>query len=110
MTKEDFAAQQLHHQKSGKTLKEYLHSIGICYSTYNYWRRKYLASEECRELAPISFRESSRLSSDSISFSKDIPCGATLLFPNGLRAHFGSGMEGMLMNLLEKSLSSHVLP
>ena len=31
-------------------------------------------------------------------------------FPNGLRAHFGSGTEGVLLELLNKSLSAHVLP
>lgn len=65
MTKEEFAALQLHHQESGKSLKEYLHGVGIGYSTYNYWRRKYLASEERHELTPISFMESSWPSSDS---------------------------------------------
>jgi len=32
------------------------------------------------------------------------------LFPNGLRAHFGSGTEDVLRDLLDKSLVSHVLP
>ncbi len=36
--------------------------------------------------------------------------GATLLFPNGLHAHFGSGTEELLRDLLNKSLMNHVLP
>ena len=110
MTKEEFAELQLRHQNSGKTLKEYLREIGIGYSTYNYWRKKYLAAEDPHGLAPISFRKPEQPSTDTLPYSKDLPCGATLLFPNGLRAHFGTGTESMLMELLEKSLSSHVLP
>ena len=43
-------------------------------------------------------------------FTGAMPSGATLLFPNGLRAHFGSGTESVLMELLTKSLVAHVLP
>ena len=110
MTKEEFAALQLSHRESGKTLKEFLKDLGVGHSTYNYWRKKFLTEEEPHELAPISFRESSHHQSSSAVFSGDIPSGATLLFPNGLRAHFGTGTESMLMELLEKSLVSHVLP
>ena len=110
MTKEEFAELQFRHQESGKTLKEYLKEIGIGYSTYNYWRMKFLSDEDPHELAPISFRVEASRSTEGLSFPKDIPNGATLLFPNGLRAHFGSGTERMLMELLEKSLVSHVLP
>lgn len=109
MTKEEFAALQLRHQESGKTLKEYLKEIGTGYSTYNYWRKKFLAEDEPHELAPVSFRESSHHQASTSAFSADLPPGATLLFPNGLRAHFGSGSESILMDLLEKSLFSHVL-
>ena len=110
MTKEEFAELQLRHQESGKTLKEYLREIGLCYSTFNYWRKKYLAAEEPHGLAPISFRNPEHPSTDTLPFSKDLPCGVTLLFPNGLRAHFGTGTGNMLMELLDKSLLSHVLP
>ena len=110
MTKEEFAALQLSHRESGKTLKEFLKDLGVGYSTYNYCRKKFLTEEGAHELAPISFRESSHHQSSSAVFSRDLPSGATLLFPNGLRAHFGTGTESMLMELLEKSLVSHVLP
>ena len=110
MTKEEFAELQFRHQESGKTLKEYLKETGIGYSTYNYWCKKFLSDEEPHELAPISFRASADQTVDTLPFSKDLPTGATLLFPNGLRAHFGTGTEIMLMELFEKSLVSHVLP
>ena len=84
MTKEEFEVLQLDLQHSGKSVKDYLQESGVNYSTYNYWRKKLLAGA--------------------------MPSGATLLFPNGLRAHFGSGTESVLMELLTKSLVAHVLP
>ena len=106
MTKEEFEVLQLELQQSGKSVKDYLHDSGINYSTYNYWRKKFLVKEDPKpELAPISFTQHA----DPV-FSSAVPSGATLLFPNGLRAHFGSGTEGVLLELLNKSLSTHVLP
>ena len=107
MSKEEFQQLQLDHQQSGLSLKSYLQQIGTGYSTYNYWRKKYCSAEDERhDLAPISFRQSSPSSG---SFTGDVPGGATLLFPNGLRAHFGAGSEDVLRELLDKSLVSHVL-
>ena len=107
MTKEEFEALQLDLQQSGKSIKSYLHDAGICYSTYNYWKKKADAeAKPKRDLAPISFTDRQ---SDPV-FTGVVPSGATLLFPNGLRAHFGTGTEGMLMEVLTKSLESHVLP
>ena len=97
MTKEEFEVLQLDLQQSGKSVKDY---------TYNYWRKKLLAKDNPKpELAPISFTQHA----DPV-FSGSVPTGATLLFPNGLRAHFGSGTESVLMELLTKSLTDHVLP
>ena len=108
MTKEEFLQLQSDQRHSGLSLKSYLKQIGTGYSTYNYWRKKYFTPEAPRhDLAPISFRPSSP---SSVSFSGEVPVGATLLFPNGLRAHFGSGTEDVLRELLDKSLLSHVLP
>ena len=106
MTKEEFEVLQLNLQQSSKSVKDYLHDAGVKYSTYNYWRKKLLVKEDPKpELAPISFTQHA----DPV-FSSSVPSGATLLFPNGLRAHFGSGTEGVLLELLTKSLSTHVLP
>ena len=106
MTKEDFEVLQLDLQQSGKSIKDYLQEAGVSYSTYNYWRKKLLSRDNPKpELAPISFTRHA----DSV-FSCSVPTGATLLFPNGLRAHFGSGTEDVLRDLLDKSLVSHVLP
>ena len=106
MTKEEFEVLQLDLQQSGKSIKEYLHDAGVNYSTYNYWRKKMIEKESPKPaLAPISFTQSS-----NPVFTGAVPSGATLLFPNGLRAHFGSGTEDVLRELLDKSLISHVLP
>ena len=106
MTKEDFEVLQLNLQQSGKSVKDYLQEAGVNYSTYNYWRKKLLVKDDSKPgLVPISFTQHA----DPV-FSSSVPSGATLLFPNGLRAHFGSGTEDVLRDLLDKSLMSHVLP
>ena len=43
MSKEEFVSLQLHHQQSGRSLKDYLKEINVGYSTYSYWRKKFLA-------------------------------------------------------------------
>ena len=106
MTKEEFEVLQFDLQQSGKSVKDYLHHAGVNYSTYNYWRKKLQEKDSPKpELAPISFTQPS----DPV-FAGGIPSGATLLFPNGLRAHFGAGSEDVLRELLDKSLVNHVLP
>ena len=106
MTKEEFEVLQLNLQQSSKSVKDSLHDAGVNYSTYNYWRKKLLIKEDPKlGLAPISLTKHA----DPV-FSSSVPSGATLLFPNGLRAHFGSGTESVLMELLTKSLVDHVLP
>ena len=106
MTKEEFEVLQLDLQQSGKSVKDYLHDAGVNYSTYNYWRKKLLVKDDSKlELAPINFTQPSYP-----VFTGAVPSGATLLFPNGLRALFGSGTEDVLRELLDKSLVSHVLP
>ena len=102
MTKEEFEVLQLNLQQSGKSVKDYLQKAGVNYSTYNYWRKKLLAKDNPKpELAPISFTQHA----DPV-FSGSVPTGATLLFPNGLRAHFGSGTESVLMELLTATHAS----
>ena len=109
MSKEEFFQLQSGYQQSGLSMKSYLRQAGTSYSAYNYWRKKYLGKDDgCLVLAPVSFRQP--VSGTSSSFAGDVPGGATLLFPNGLRAHFGAGTEDVLRDLLYKSLTSHVLP
>ena len=106
MTKEEFEVLQFDLQQSGKPLMSYLKEAGVNYSTYTYWRRKADSEKQPQQpIAPISFTQHA----DPV-FSGSVPTGATLLFPNGLRAHFGSGTEDVLRDLLDKSLMSHVLP
>ena len=110
MNKEEFALLQQQYQQSSKSLKEFLKDAGICYSKYNYWNKKCKSDDVPHELAPIMFTETQENNSVIPPFTGDLPSGATLLFPNGLRAHFGTGTEGMLMEVLKQSLVSHVLP
>ena len=110
MTKDEFVSLQLLHQQSGKSLKRFLKEAGICYSRYHYWDKKYKSDEVPQELAPIMFMEARVKEPASATFANDMPSGSTLLFPNGLRAHFGPGANDILVEILMKSLSGHVLP
>ena len=89
-------------QQSGLPLKLYLQQMGASYSTYHYWRKKYAIEKESlkQELAPISFKQPTA----ALTMGEQVPQGVSLLFPNGLRAHFGCGSEKLLMELLTHSL------
>lgn len=110
MNKEEFVLLQQQYQQSGKSLKEFLKDAGICYSKYNYWNKKCKSDDAPHELAPIMFTESKEHFPPVPSFTGELPSGATLLFPNGLKVHFGIGTEAMLMDVLKQSLAGHVLP
>lgn len=110
MTKDEFTSLQLQYQQSGKSLKAFLKDSGICYSNYHYWNKKYESADTSQELAPIMFMDTRLNEPVSSVSSNDVPSGTTLLFPNGLRAHFGRGAENILMEILMKSLAGHVLP
>ena len=110
MTKDEFTSLQLQYQQSGKSLMAFLKDSGICYSNYHYWNEKYESAVMSQELAPIMFMDTRLNEPVSSVSSNDVPSGTTLLFPNGLRAHFGRGAENILVEILKKSLSSHVLP
>lgn len=107
MNKSEFEELELQVQQSGLPLKLYLQQVGVSYSTYHYWRKKCAAEKDSlkQELAPISFKQPTA----ALTLDEQVPQGVALLFPNGLRAHFGSGSEKLLMELLTHSLeSSHV--
>ncbi|OUN79283.1 hypothetical protein [Bacteroides sp. An51A] len=102
MNRTGFEELEMQVQQSGLSLKSYLRQIGVSYSTYHYWRKKCSVGKNSvkQELAPICFKQAATES----SLEEQIPHGVALLFPNGLRAHFGNGSEEILMELLTKSL------
>lgn len=102
MNRQEFEELELQVQQSNLPLKSYLQQIGVSYSTYHYWRRKCSAASNRvkQELAPISFKQAV-----TESFQEEqLLHGVALLFPNGLRAHFGSGSEDLLLEVLSQSL------
>ena len=109
MTKSEFHDLQIRAAASGMTLKSFLQAEGVAYSTYNYWCRKTKAESEALPIAPISIRsESSEIPGSGPIAGVGVP-GVMVAFPNGVRAHFGQGSEGVLMEVLTKSMG-HVLP
>ena len=102
MNRQEFEELELQVQQSDLPLKLYLQQIGVSYSTYHYWRRKCSVDRNSvkHEFAPVSFKQAVTESSQE----EQLPHGVALLFPNGLRAHFGSGSEDLLMEVLTKSL------
>lgn len=111
MTRKEFENLQSRYAGSGQTLKVFLRSEGISYSTYNYWRKKCDSDSDALPMAPIRITEPINESAVTTEreISTDLP-GVTLAFPNGLRTHFGRGGEKVLMEVLTQSLSGHVLP
>lgn len=104
MTKTEFQALQNRAASRGTSLKEFLQSEGIPYSTYNYWSKKIKAETARMPIAPISIREESRMIAEpSLQTGSDFP-GVTLAFPNGVKAHFGRGSESVLMEVLSQSM------
>ena len=89
-------------QQSGLPLRLYLQQIGASYSTYHYWRKKYAIEKESLKqgLAPISLKRPAT----KPTLGEQVLAGVCLLFPNGLRAHFGGGPEKLLLELLTLSL------
>lgn len=109
MTRLEFEELQLKFKASGMTLLSFLQSVGVAYTTYNYWRRKQKDDSCPHPIAPIHLREPDMepLRTSAMP-GVEIP-GVTLSFPNGVRAHFGRGSEHVLMDILNKSMD-HVQP
>lgn len=109
MTQEQFSSLQELHRLSGLSLLKFLQREHVSYSTYNYWKRKsssapvHETSAPQSVLAPISLKSPCIASSSSVS-------GMTLLFPNGVRAHLGAGMEEVASRLINQYTCCHVLP
>ena len=105
MTKSEFEELQIRAASSGTTLKEFLKSEGVAYSTYNYWSKKTKAESDSLPIAPISIRQQDgRTDTGDMMPGVELP-GVTLAFPNGVKAHFGRGSEGVLMEVLTQSMS-----
>ena len=104
MNRSEFKELELQVQQSGMPLKSYLQQTGVSYATYRYWRKKCSADKEGteQELAPIRFRQEA---ATEMVLGEQAPPGVVLLFPNGLRAHFGQGTEKILTELLNRSLT-----
>lgn len=104
MNRQEFEELELQLQQSNLPLKSYLQQIGVSYSTYHYWRKKCSVDRNSitQELAPISFKQTAMGSSPE----EQMPHGVAVLFPNGLRAHFGNGSEEILMELFTQSLGN----
>lgn len=102
MNRTGFEELEMQVQQSGLSLKSYLRQIGVSYSTYHYWQKKYSAEKDSikQELAPINIKRPTA----ELSLDEQAPYGVSLLFPNGLRAHFGNGPEKLLMEVLNQSL------
>lgn len=110
MTKSEFEELQLKFKASGMTLKSFLKTVGVAYSSYNYWSHKAKDEGQMLPIAPIELRTNyAQTQTKTVSMSDvEIP-GVTISFPNGVRAHFGRGSEGVLVDVLTKSMD-HVLP
>ena len=107
MNRLEFEKLELQVKQSNLPLKSYLQQIGVSYSTYHYRRRKCSVDRNSirQEPAPISFKQTTTETSPE----GQMPHGVAVLFPNGLRAHFGNGSEEILMELFTRSLrNGHV--
>lgn len=107
MTKDDFLQLQELQRNSGLTLMKYLQEIGLSYSTYNYWNRKFrsLDSDE----SDVPFAQVSLLPSVE-TVSPGHAGRINLCFPNGVHVFLDAGMEESASRLITSYPYSHVLP
>lgn len=110
MTTEELEELQQDLQQSGLSTRNYFQQhTGVTLSSYYYWRRKLRSNTDIPYgLAPVSLL--SKPSAHSSSGARTAHGGVTLLFPNGLRAHFECDAESALKELFDKSLPCDVLP
>lgn len=109
MTRSDFEELQVKLKASGMALKSFLKTEGVPYSTFNYWSRKFRDESRPLPMAPIELLPREAGMREAVSLSGVEVPGVTVSFPNGVRAHFGRGSEGALMDVLSKSMG-HVQP
>ena len=104
MTKEEFELLQIRQKESGKSVKAFLAEEGIWFTRYYYWKKKYSQPKMESGLVPIEIHTNPESHSVSLEGIGGEIGGVSLAFPNGVRAHFGRGSEGVLMEVLRKSL------
>ena len=106
MTKEEFLQLQELQRNSGLPLMKYLDKVGLKYSTYTYWNRKFRVSSSAEDDVPFA-QVSLRTSSD---VALPMHTGnITLQFPNGVRVCLESGMEETASRLITSFPYCHVL-
>ena len=90
MTKDEFLQLQELQRNSGLPLMKYLDKVGLKYSTYTYWKRKFRFSPSAADDVPFA-QVSLRTSSDA---TLPVHTGnITLQVPNGVCVCLESGME-----------------
>ena len=106
MDKSEFLEFQRRHAASGMALNEFLKAEGVATSSYYFWRKKYMCeSETLPPMAPITIKQSSHASAGFSVIGDVAPVGVVIAFPNGVHAHFGRGSEGILLEVISKSMS-----
>ena len=104
MTKEEFEFLEKRQKESGKSVKAFLRDEGVWFTRYYYWKKKYSQQKMEAGLVPVeihNYTESHCLGLEGIRGEIG---GVSLVFPNGLKAHFGRGSEKVLMEVMRKSL------
>ena len=107
MTKDDFLQLQELQRNSGLPLMKYLRENGMSYSTYNYWKHKFLYQESEESEVPfaqVCLRPSTEVVLPSLAGHM------TLYFPNGVHVCLDAGMEESASRLITSYPYGHVLP
>ena len=104
---EEFLQLQELQRNSGLPLMKYLDKVGLKYSTYNYWNRKFRFSVSADEVIP--FAQVSLRTSEDVTLPVHTG-NITLQFPNGVRVCLESGMEETASRLVTSYPYCHVLP
>ena len=104
MTKEEFLQLETTVKCSGKSVKSYCKEQSIPYSTYNYWRKKYLSPASAGPLAPVSF------ASQGSSPSSNKTSSVVIQLPTGVQIEFAQSNDAVALQVLTGMCSSYVLP
>jgi len=104
MTKDDFLHLQELQRNSGLPLMKYLRENSLSYSTYNYWKRKFLDQDSEVPFAQVCLRPSTEVVLPSLAGH------ITLCFPNGVHVCLDAGMEESASRLITSYPYGHVLP